>query len=552
MQGSVFTKSIQDRWRGMLIAAVTMAVFFLFGMAVYKDIDLSFYSDFPEAVQSMMNISEEAGVGSLAYGAIYGLYGALMLSVMALVAGSGSIAGEERNGTLGLLLGNPKSRSYVLVSKTAALVALLVIAIVVMGIAGRIVPRILDVEIVGMQIEPMLFHLFVNAVFYGLLATAIGAWTGTGALAAGVSAGVMIVSMFGAGILPLINGVEGFAKVFPWYYFDGSQPILNGINWGHMGVLLGASGVFFALALVGVNRRDLKAQAIGITLVDRLRTNPMTEKIVERIAGSAKVSHIWVKTTSEYQIVLLAAGYYMFFVGGMLIGPTYSLIDDSLLTLSEQLPDTLMALAGGGDLSTPEGYYTVENFGLMAPIIFLMVTVVVGSRALAGEESKRTMGLLLANPISRSRVVVEKMIAMVVLVSILGVVTFAGTVIGSLLGGLDMNIGNIAAISLLATLLGLAFGALALALSAATGQVKIAIFGSVGPALVFYLWNAFIPLSDSLAGYARWSPFYYYSGNDPLVNGMHWGHGALLAGLAAGLVALALFLFQRRDLRQSD
>ena len=82
--------------------------------------------------------------------------------------------------------------------------------------------------------------------------------------------------------------------------------------------------------------------------------------------------------------------------------------------------------------------------------------------------------------------------------------------------------------------------------------MKIAIFGSVGPALVFYLWNAFIPLSDSLAGYARWSPFYYYSGNDPLVNGMHWGHGALLAGLAAGLVALALFLFQRRDLRQSD
>jgi ABC-2 type transport system permease protein len=166
MQHSVFTKSIQDRWRGMFITAVTLGLFFLFGMAVYKDVDLDFYNDFPAAVQSMMGISEGAGVGSLAYGAIYGLYGALVLAGMALIAGAGAIAGEERNGTLGLLLGNPKSRSHVLVSKTAALLVLLLFAIVVMGIAGRIVPVLLDVEVGGMEIESLMFHLFINAVFY--------------------------------------------------------------------------------------------------------------------------------------------------------------------------------------------------------------------------------------------------------------------------------------------------------------------------------------------------------------------------------------------------
>jgi ABC-2 type transport system permease protein len=250
-------------------------------------------------------------------------------------------------------------------------------------------------------------------------------------------------------------------------------------------------------------------------------------------------------------VLLLAAAYYMFLIGGILLGPVYGFIDEALLDLSEQLPEALMALAGGGDMSTPEGFYTVENFGLMAPLIFIGVAVIVGARALAGEESKRTMGLLLANPISRSRVVIEKMLAMVVLVIVLGVATFGGTAIGSLIGGLDMGMGNIAAISLLATLLGLTFGALALALGAATGLVKTAVVGSVGPALVFYLLNAFLPLNESLAGHARWSPFYYYSGNDPLINGMHWGHGALLAGLAAGFVVLAVVLFQRRDLRQT-
>ncbi|MFV1971387.1 MAG: ABC transporter permease, partial [Acidimicrobiia bacterium] len=70
-------------------------------------------------------------------------------------------------------------------------------------------------------------------------------------------------------------------------------------------------------------------------------------------------------------------------------------------------------------------------------------------------------------------------------------------------------------------------------------------------ALVLYILNAFLPFNDTLAGYAKWSPFYYYLGSDPLVNGMHWGHGAVLTGLAIGLIALAVALFERRDLRQT-
>ena len=75
---------------------------------------------------------------------------------------------------------------------------------------------------------------------------------------------------------------------------------------------------------------------------------------------------------------------------------------------------------------------------------------------------------------------------------------------------------------------------------------------AVGVALVLYVLNAFLPLNDRLAGYAKWSPFYYYLSSDPLNNGMHWGHGALLAGLTAGLVGLSILLFRRRDLREGN
>jgi|TARA_B100002003_G_C14129341_1_gene543247 ABC-2 type transport system permease protein len=551
MSNSVLLRTFEERWRGFIIAAVTLAVFFLFGMAVYRDVDLSFYGDLPEAVQIMMNIPEGAGVGSLAYGAIYGLYGAIVMGIMAAITGASLIAGEERNGTLGLLLSNPRSRTEVLVSKTVALLILLIFATVVLYIAGRLVPMVLGVKIVGMHVEAQLFHIFINSVFYGFLGLMLGVWTGNGGWASGTSIGIMIISVFGSGLFPLIEGLENFSKIFPWYYFDGSDPITNGVNYSHIIVLSIASVVFGFISVVVVNRRDLKGQAVGLTLIDRLRINPMTQKFVDRIAGSTKVSHIWVKTVYEYQILLIAAAYYLFLVA-MAVGPFYSMIDESLVKLSEQLPETLMALAGGGDMSTPEGYYSLEHFSLMAPFILMMVTITVGAKALAGEESKGMMGLLLANPISRSRVVYEKMAAMIILTMILGIATFGGTVLGSLLGGLDMSFGNIAAISLLVSLLGLAFGTLALSLSAAIGQVGIAVFGSFGSALIFYLLDVFLPLNNQLAPYAKWSPFYYYSDSDPLINGMQWSHGAVLAAITVILGILSVVLFQRRDLRDTQ
>jgi ABC-2 type transport system permease protein len=233
---------------------------------------------------------------------------------------------------------------------------------------------------------------------------------------------------------------------------------------------------------------------------------------------------------------------------GVMIGPMYTLIDDTLLTFADQLPEVLLALFGGGDMSTPEGFYQVETFGMMAPIAVMVVTVAIGARAIAGEEENRTMGPLLANPIKRSKVVLQKTFAMVLYGIAVGLSIFAGVTAGSILGGLGMDVGNIAATSLLVTLVGVVFGTLALALGAAAGRVRVAVYGTIGIALVAYIFNAFIPHVESLAGYAKWSPFYYYLSSDPLNNGMAWGHGAVLVGLASVLIGLSVVLFNRRDL----
>ncbi len=551
MLANVFAKTTRDRWKGVAIGVASLAAMLFFGMSVYRDIDLSVYTSLPEVFRTLMDIPQDADVGSLAYGAIYGSYGTLTMAALALSMGSASIAGEERKGTIGLLLGNPKSRVSVLASKAASLVLLLGLGSLVLWGAGLGSAAILGVETGGMHVGALVFHMFVISVFFGFLAMAIGAWTGSPGMASGVTAGVMFISFVGAGLFPIIEGWENVTKVFPWYYFNGSKPVTNGVDWGHLAVLFAGIVVFVVASLVGVNRRDLKSQAVGVTLLDRLRGNPLTHNVIDRLAGSARVSRIWIKTASEHQGLLFVTAALMFFMMGVLIGPMYGFLDEAMLGLMDEFPEVLLALFGGGDMSTPEGWYQIETFGMMAPIAVMVVTVAIGARALAGEEEHRTMGLLLANPVKRSTVVYQKTFAMVLYGLAVGFSTFAGVAVGSLLGGLGIDIGNIAATSLLVTLVGLVFGTFALALSAATGRVNVAVYGSVGVALILYVLNALLPFNDSLVGYAKVSPFYYYLTSDPLMNGMNWSHGAVLTALTIILIVLSVILFQRRDLRQT-
>ena len=550
MAANIFIKTSRDRWMGWAISAASLTLLLLFGMSVYRDIDLTIYNELPDAFRSLLGIGEDVDVGGLAVGYVFGSFGALVVAAVALVMGSAAIAGEERNGTMGILLANPKSRPHVLLSKAAALALLTGATVFIMWALIHPIAAILDVEIGGLNVEALAIHLYVNAVFYGMLALAIGAVTGNRDTATGATTGIMVLSFFAVGLLPLVQGLEDLRKAFPWYYFDGSEPVYNGIAWGHLLVLLVASAALLVVALVGFNRRDLKGQSVGTTLLDRIRGNPLLNRLIGRLAGSARVSSIWVKTVSDYQMLLVITSTAMFLVMGVMLGPMYASLPEETLAAFDAFPEEVLALLGGGSLTTPEGWYTLETFGLMAPLSVILVTAVMSAGALAGEESRRTMALLLSNPIPRSRIVLEKAVSMVLFGIAVGVATFAGVALGSVLGDLGMSFGNIAATATLQVLVGLVFGAVALVLSAGTGRPGVAVFGAAGTALLFYLLTSFASITDAISAVEWVSPFHYYLGSDPLMNGMDWGDAVVLAMLAFALIGLSLVLFQRRDIRQ--
>ena len=212
--------------------------------------------------------------------------------------------------------------------------------------------------------------------------------------------------------------------------------------------------------------------------------------------------------------------------------------------------DSLMRAFVGdvSDLTSPEGFLNSQLYFLMVPLLLLVFAIARGSGAIAGEEERGTLDLLLSNPLTRSRVLAQKFAAMIVAILVLTFVLWLGAVLGVVAVDMEISIMRMAEATLSAALLGVAFGALALAMGSATGRrgLSIGVASAVGVAT--YFLNALAPVVDALEPLSKLSPFYYYIDGDPITNGLNFVHAAVLMGLTAVLLAVALITFERRDL----
>lgn len=546
---SLYGRTVISRGRSVAIGVVGLSALFAFGMFVYRGVDMSLFNQMPASVMSVIGIGPEADVASLAYNAIFSTYGALILGGMAIMIGSGAIAGRERDGTIGLLLANPISRGRLALEGALALLTLYVAAALVLLAVGLLTPVALDVSISGLNVVAFIAQLVLGTLFYGFLALAVGAWTGKTQVAIGVSTGVLIISFLGSGLLPLIAGWEELARIFPWYYISAGDPLRNGIDLSALAILTSASALLVAVAWVGVYRRDLRSRSVRTRILDRLREKPLTSTLADRFAGRTLVSKIWIKSVSEFQNLTLLVSFFMFTLMGLLMGPIYAYMQPNMAQLGESFPPELLAFFGGGDLTSAEGFFQLETFGLVGPIAIMIVTISIGAKAIAGEENNRTLGLLLANPLSRGHLLSQKLIAMVIWGFVVALATFAGVSLASLVSGLGMNYLNILAACVNLLLLGYLFGGVAFMLGAATGRVGIAIGISAGSAIVLQVISAMGAINTGW--WEKLSPFYWYSGTDPLNAGFAIEGIVILVVATALVVGSSYPLFNRRDLIKS-
>jgi ABC-2 type transport system permease protein len=259
---------------------------------------------------------------------------------------------------------------------------------------------------------------------------------------------------------------------------------------------------------------------------------------------------VWRKTLYDGRRGLLAWAVSLVLLVGLYVAIWPSIKGQpSLSDFLDQMPEAFRALfaSAGADMSTPVGYVQIELLSFMGPLLLILYAVVAGGAAVAGEEDRHTLDLLLANPISRTRVVLEKAAAMALGTFGLAAILGAALVLEGLWADMDLPVGGVAAAMLHMALLGLVFGALALAIGAGTGALGAARAVPAVVAVVTYVVNGLGPQVSWLEPFQKLSPFYQYVGHDPLRTGVSVAGVAIAVTTIVVLVAVAVAGFRRRD-----
>ena len=252
---------------------------------------------------------------------------------------------------------------------------------------------------------------------------------------------------------------------------------------------------------------------------------------------SARDALLW--TVAAMAVLLVMAGVAM---------PMYAEFGEGYLGLMEEMPQWLRVVYGES-MGSVAGLVGMAMFTLVSPLVLLVYAISMGTAAAVGEEEDGTLALLLANPISRGRVLLAK--AAVVFIGILVIVVAVWLGIGAVAGlvGIDMGGQDTFAASVHLAALALLFGALALAVSAWTGSSALGLGVAGITAVLSYVVRTWLPIVEDLADLARFSPWHLYAGADALQRGIDPLLLAIALAAAAALFGASFVGLRRRDLR---
>lgn len=231
----------------------------------------------------------------------------------------------------------------------------------------------------------------------------------------------------------------------------------------------------------------------------------------------------------------------------VLLFPTIQAMPD-LVQFLEHLPPAFKAMIGDvGDMVRLEGFLRVKLFEPL-PLLLAIFSVSQGAALIAGEVEHRSVDLLLSRPVRRSRVLLEKALA---LATATVVITAALTL--GLLASVPRVAGEVDARALVlsaanALPLTWVFGAAALLGSCALLRSRGASLIAGGLVVASYVFETLRVLSPPLRGWEPVSLFAHAKAGVSMAGQVSPGPILLLLGLAAALTAAAALVFARRDL----
>jgi ABC-2 type transport system permease protein len=229
--------------------------------------------------------------------------------------------------------------------------------------------------------------------------------------------------------------------------------------------------------------------------------------------------------------------------------PTFR--DSGLDEIMKTIPPALKSMLGEmSEYGNFPGYVASAVYGLRAQMLFIPLAIILGYSLGVSDEASARLYQLLAQPISRRRVLLEKYAAGLVVLAV--IVVLCALAVGTVAVFLNepVPVELLSKISAMTMMFATAIYTLTYGLGKAFGRKSIALF-------VPLIWVMFSILSDAFSSQVDWlqgadyvSVLRYYSTSDLLHDPIDVINVAVLGGASLVVILAALIGFPARDLHE--
>jgi beta-exotoxin I transport system permease protein len=252
---------MSNRRRSLIGYCLGMAVYALVVVAMYpafktsSSLDKLIASDAAAAALFGIN-GPISSTGGWLNGNIYANFFPLIMLLLTIGYGASCLAGQDEDGTLGLLAVLPVRRTAIVANKAAAMAvqaALLTVTVAVLVIIGRS----FQLNVTVASVASVSAATFLMGLDFGLITMAAGALTGRRGTAIGAGTALAAASYLISSLAPVAAWIRPGRYASLFYWSVGNSQVSHGVSLADYAVLLAVGSCALTAAMLAFRRLDI-------------------------------------------------------------------------------------------------------------------------------------------------------------------------------------------------------------------------------------------------------------------------------------------------------
>lgn len=242
------------------------------GLALFGAMYTSLYPEVGDEMAALGDLSIYQAMG-VEVGSFEGFIGStvvlfvpIILGIYTIMSSTQTLAGEEDSGTLELVLAMPLHRWQIVSVKALALAVSSLLMLVIAGLGNALVLQaikaLVEVNVTPAQLFVAVLNGWPITLAFAMMGLFLGAILPSRRTASLVLTVIFIASYFGENMASLVDSLNWVKPFSLFTYFDSSAAVFSeGVQGGDVALLMGAAVVFFFLALLSFQQRNVTVGA---------------------------------------------------------------------------------------------------------------------------------------------------------------------------------------------------------------------------------------------------------------------------------------------------